>query len=132
MLLCLLWPGGPQRTSGEGAWAAPNGGPSFGCAARPADSPVKQACRMKPGFAFALEATDGAARAGMLTTPHGSVATPLFMPVATAAAMKGLTPAQVRRPPPLLGEHTDAVLEELGVGAAERARLRAQGVIGPA
>jgi crotonobetainyl-CoA:carnitine CoA-transferase CaiB-like acyl-CoA transferase len=42
------------------------------------------------------------------------------------------TPAQVRRPPPLLGEHTDAVLEELGVGAAERARLRAQGVIGPA
>jgi crotonobetainyl-CoA:carnitine CoA-transferase CaiB-like acyl-CoA transferase len=42
------------------------------------------------------------------------------------------TPAQLRRPPPLLGEHTDDVLAELGIDAAERARLRAQGVIGPA
>jgi crotonobetainyl-CoA:carnitine CoA-transferase CaiB-like acyl-CoA transferase len=42
------------------------------------------------------------------------------------------TPAQVRRPPPLLGEHTDDVLAELGIDAAERARLRAEGVIGPA
>lgn len=29
-------------------------------------------------------------------TPHGSFDTPAFMPVATAGAMKGLTPAQVR------------------------------------
>ena len=42
------------------------------------------------------------------------------------------TPARVRRPPPLLGEHTDDVLAELGIDAAERARLRADGVIGPA
>jgi crotonobetainyl-CoA:carnitine CoA-transferase CaiB-like acyl-CoA transferase len=42
------------------------------------------------------------------------------------------TPAKVRRPPPLLGEHTDDVLAELGIDAAERARLRADGVIGPA
>jgi formyl-CoA transferase/CoA:oxalate CoA-transferase len=41
------------------------------------------------------------------------------------------TPAGPRRAPPLLGEHTDAVLEELcGLGAEERARLRADGVIG--
>jgi crotonobetainyl-CoA:carnitine CoA-transferase CaiB-like acyl-CoA transferase len=39
------------------------------------------------------------------------------------------TPVQVRRPPPLLGQHTDEVLEEIGVGAAERRRLRAGGVI---
>ena len=45
---------------------------------------------MQPGFAFTLEATDGAARAGTLTTPHGSVPTPLFMPVATAATVKGV------------------------------------------
>ena len=36
------------------------------------------------------------ARLGRVTTPHGSFDTPAFMPVATAAAMKGLTPAQVR------------------------------------
>ncbi len=35
-------------------------------------------------------------RRGRVTTPHGSFDTPAFMPVATAAAMKGLTPAQVR------------------------------------
>jgi len=51
---------------------------------------------MKPGFSFALEATDGAARAGTLTTPHGSVATPLFMPVATAATVKGIDIGRVR------------------------------------
>jgi len=45
---------------------------------------------MEPGFSFTLEATDGTARAGVLTTPHGSVPTPLFMPVATAATVKGV------------------------------------------
>ncbi len=40
------------------------------------------------------------------------------------------TPVSYRRPPPLLGEHTDAILEEvLGVGVHERALLRAAGVI---
>jgi crotonobetainyl-CoA:carnitine CoA-transferase CaiB-like acyl-CoA transferase len=33
----------------------------------------------------------------------------------------------VRRHPPLLGEHTDEVLAELGIGAQERAQLEAQG-----
>ena len=33
--------------------------------------------------AFTLEATDGAARAGVLHTAHGDVATPAFMPVGT-------------------------------------------------
>ncbi len=36
------------------------------------------------------------ARLGRVDTPHGSFETPAFMPVATAGAMKGLTPAQVR------------------------------------
>jgi queuine tRNA-ribosyltransferase len=45
---------------------------------------------MQPGFAFTVETTDGAARAGVLTTPHGSVPTPLFMPVGTAATVKGV------------------------------------------
>ncbi|MFM9058237.1 MAG: tRNA guanosine(34) transglycosylase Tgt [Planctomycetaceae bacterium] len=45
---------------------------------------------MQPGFSFQIDAADGAARAGVLTTPHGGVQTPLFMPVATAATVKGV------------------------------------------
>ena len=50
---------------------------------------------------FELMKVDGNARLGRLQTPHGSVDTPVFMPVGTQATVKGLTPAQ---------------LEELGVG----------------
>ena len=39
---------------------------------------------------FELLATDGPARTGRLTTPHGVVRTPAFMPVGTAGAMKGM------------------------------------------
>jgi queuine tRNA-ribosyltransferase len=45
---------------------------------------------------FELFATDGKARAGRLTTPHGAVRTPAFMPVGTAGAMKGLHWREVR------------------------------------
>ncbi|GIX48386.1 MAG: hypothetical protein KatS3mg131_2597 [Candidatus Tectimicrobiota bacterium] len=41
------------------------------------------------------------------------------------------TPASVRLPPPRLGEHTEAVLGELGYRAEAIAALRRQGVIGP-
>ncbi len=37
-----------------------------------------------------------AARTGRLTTAHGTVQTPAFMPVATQGTVKGLTPAQLR------------------------------------
>ena len=39
---------------------------------------------------FELKACDGNARIGALTTPHGIVRTPAFMPVGTAGAMKGI------------------------------------------
>ena len=45
---------------------------------------------------FELAATDGAARTGKLTTPHGVVRTPAFMPVGTAGAMKGMHWREVR------------------------------------
>jgi queuine tRNA-ribosyltransferase len=45
---------------------------------------------------FELAATDGAARTGRLTTPHGVVRTPAFMPVGTAGAMKGMHWREVR------------------------------------
>jgi queuine tRNA-ribosyltransferase len=51
---------------------------------------------MKPGLRITLEAADGAARAGTLTTWHGSVPTPLFMPVATLASVKGVDIGRVR------------------------------------
>ncbi len=41
---------------------------------------------------FELLATDGAARAGRLTTAHGVVETPVFMPVGTRGAVKALGP----------------------------------------
>ena len=41
---------------------------------------------------FRLVATDGAARAGVLTTAHGDVPTPAFMPVGTKATVKGIDP----------------------------------------
>jgi queuine tRNA-ribosyltransferase len=48
-------------------------------------------------FGFVVEASDGAARAGVLTTPHGNIPTPAFMPVGTAGTVKALTMDQVRR-----------------------------------
>ncbi len=39
------------------------------------------------------------------------------------------TPGEIRRSAPLLGEHTDEVLEMLGCSAAETARLREQGIV---
>lgn len=47
------------------------------------------------GFAFALGATDGEARSGRLTTPHGEVETPAFMPVATYGAVRGVSPDEL-------------------------------------
>jgi queuine tRNA-ribosyltransferase len=44
---------------------------------------------------FDLLHIDGAARRGRLHTPHGTVETPVFMPVGTQATVKGLTPRQV-------------------------------------
>jgi queuine tRNA-ribosyltransferase len=42
-------------------------------------------------FSFAVDARSGRARAGTLATPHGTVDTPAFMPVGTAAAVKAVT-----------------------------------------
>jgi queuine tRNA-ribosyltransferase len=46
-------------------------------------------------FPFAIAATDGRARTGVLATPRGEIRTPAFMPVGTAATVKALTVDQV-------------------------------------
>jgi queuine tRNA-ribosyltransferase len=51
-------------------------------------------------ISFQIDATAGAARAGRLTTPHGVIETPVFMPVGTVASVKGIS---------------QDILEELGV-----------------
>ena len=49
----------------------------------------------EPGIGFEVLARDGAARRGRLTTAHGTVNTPAFMAVGTAATVKGLTPEEI-------------------------------------
>jgi queuine tRNA-ribosyltransferase len=49
-----------------------------------------------PRFRFDLLATSGAARRGRITTAHGTVETPAFMPVGTRATVKAMTPDAVR------------------------------------
>jgi queuine tRNA-ribosyltransferase len=51
---------------------------------------------MPDPFSFRLIATDGVARMGDMTTAHGAVRTPAFMPVGTQAAVKGVHHGDVR------------------------------------
>jgi queuine tRNA-ribosyltransferase len=46
--------------------------------------------------AFEVQARDGVARAGILTTTHGPIATPVFMPVGTQATVKAMTVSDLR------------------------------------
>jgi queuine tRNA-ribosyltransferase len=47
-------------------------------------------------FEYELAAHQGSARAGVLTTPHGNLPTPVFAPVGTQATVKTLTPEQLK------------------------------------
>ncbi len=47
-------------------------------------------------FEFVIEATSGPARAGTLTLPHGTVETPVFMPVGTQGTVRALSPNDLR------------------------------------
>ncbi len=50
---------------------------------------------MTTRFNFTLQATDGAARMGVIDTPRGQIRTPAFMPVGTAATVKAMLPESV-------------------------------------
>ena len=49
-----------------------------------------------PRFAFTIAATDGKARTGEIAMRRGTIRTPAFMPVGTAATVKAVKPADVR------------------------------------
>ena len=46
-------------------------------------------------FSFEIISAQGQARAGVFSTPHGNLETPVFAPVGTQATVKTLTPAQL-------------------------------------
>jgi len=48
-------------------------------------------------MSFELLAQDGQARRGRLTTPHGQVETPVFMPCGTYGTVKGMAPQTLER-----------------------------------
>ena len=47
-------------------------------------------------FEFELQTTNGAARAGVLQTPHGALLTPVFAPVGTQATVKAVQPRELK------------------------------------
>ena len=51
--------------------------------------------RIPSNFQFKLLAQDGRARAGVFSTPHGDIPTPIFAPVGTQATVKSITPSQL-------------------------------------
>src|SRR5437588_4214185 len=53
---------------------------------------------MPPYFSFSIDAecSGSWARAGTIQTPHGTIQTPIFMPVGTQATVKGVSPEELR------------------------------------
>jgi queuine tRNA-ribosyltransferase len=49
-----------------------------------------------PRFAFTIDATSGSGRTGAIAMRRGTIRTPAFMPVGTAATVKAMRPAEVR------------------------------------
>lgn len=71
------------------------------------------------------------ARGAENPVPAQSDAEAASLPIHTVASplRLGATPPVLRRPPPKLGEHTDEVLAELGLGPADITALRCHGVV---
>ena len=53
-------------------------------------------CKMS-ALTFNLEATQGKARAGTIQTDHGTIQTPIFMPVGTVGSVKAVTQQQLKK-----------------------------------
>ncbi|HKR65309.1 MAG TPA: tRNA guanosine(34) transglycosylase Tgt [Thermoanaerobaculia bacterium] len=70
---------------------------------------------------FQLHAQDGAARRGTITTPHGTIETPVFMPVGTRASVKSLTTDQLARlGPEIILNNTYHLMLRPGVDLIEK------------
>jgi len=82
--------------SSKPRWSAPGSQFVAGASKTQPRPSLRHLIRIAVQFSFELVQTDGLARLGRLHTAHGSVETPVFMPVGTQATVKGLTPEQVR------------------------------------
>jgi queuine tRNA-ribosyltransferase len=70
---------------------------------------------------FNVSNTDGAARRGELVTPHGTIQTPVFMPVGTRASVKSLTTDQLQRlGPEIILNNTYHLMLRPGVDLIEK------------
>jgi queuine tRNA-ribosyltransferase len=70
---------------------------------------------------FQLLHTDGAARRGTITTPHGAIQTPVFMPVGTRASVKSLTTEQLKQlGPEIILNNTYHLMLRPGVDLVEK------------
>src|SRR6266478_6600612 len=49
-------------------------------------------------LSFEILATDGEARSGIITTPHSTIETPVFMPVGTLGTVKGIRFEELESP----------------------------------
>jgi queuine tRNA-ribosyltransferase len=52
-----------------------------------------------PPLKFTVQKTKGKARAGLIETAHGTIETPIFMPVGTAGTVKAVTVDELMAPP---------------------------------
>ncbi|HTL32261.1 MAG TPA: tRNA guanosine(34) transglycosylase Tgt, partial [Kofleriaceae bacterium] len=72
-------------------------------------------------FELIATATGSRARRGALTTSHGTIATPVFMPVATRGTVRTQTRAQLERlAPPMLLANTYHLMQRPGADTLER------------
>ncbi|MEO8897709.1 MAG: CoA transferase [Candidatus Dormibacter sp.] len=106
---------------------------------------IEAALTSRPSAEWATELSRAGIPAGAINTIDTALASPQVLardmvlsvehPTAGMLRMPGSPvklaghTATVRRPPPLLGEHTDEVLAELGYSAADVASLRERGVV---
>ncbi len=83
-------------------------------------------CAPLNDLAAAFAEPQVAARGAVVEIEH-----PILGPIRQVAPPTALssTPASIRRPPPVLGEHTDEILAELGYSTEDRARLFAAKVV---
>ncbi len=76
---------------------------------------------MSSRITFNLLAQDDAARRGELTTRHGTIQTPVFMPVGTRASVKSLTTAQLQAlGPEIILNNTYHLMLRPGVDLVEK------------
>jgi queuine tRNA-ribosyltransferase len=76
---------------------------------------------MQQRLTFTIQNTEGAARRGEIVTRHGTIQTPVFMPVGTRASVKGLTTDQLQQlGPEIILNNTYHLMLRPGVDLLEK------------